>query len=105
MSAEGVSRAVAGHGEWEFEEKRTLEKGGSGADTVLAQCYEGRCILCMELLTIAFCNIWHFINMLREHVVAAEGLKWWFPGNCRALGGIQTEFCVSFWPRIQNNKL
>lgn len=43
--------------------------------------------------------------MLCEQVLAAEGLKCQFPGNCGALGNIQTEFYVPFWPRIQNNKL
>lgn len=42
-------------------------------------------------VTTAFCSIWHFINMLCEQVLAAEGLKCQFPGNCRALGSIQTE--------------
>lgn len=41
-------------------------------------------------VTTAFCSIWHFINMLCEQVLAAEGLKCQFLGNCRALGSIQT---------------
>lgn len=52
-------------------------------------------------VAIAFGGICHFINMLCEQVLAAEGLKCRFPGNCRALGSIQTEFCIPFWPRIQ----
>lgn len=41
-------------------------------------------------VSTAFCSIWHFINMLCEQVLAAEDLKCQFPGNCRALGSIQT---------------